>query len=104
MLKTFVSRAEYRKAYAQIVRISDKNTNTGVDAEYANDTVPDYDEQLSIDILAVDSVSWAQFQRDAVLSWPYMRDVMGVFGGCIGLWNEYLTIVTPFTHLQASTG
>jgi hypothetical protein len=63
---TIITGAVYKKAYSQIIRKNvQKNEN-------------DDENKLSIDIVAVDSVGWAQFQRDAVLSWPYMRDVMGM--------------------------
>jgi hypothetical protein len=62
-LQSFVIASAYKKAYAQIVR--QENTTLTEDA------------QLSIDIVGLDSVSYAQFRRDAPSTWSYMRNVMG---------------------------
>jgi hypothetical protein len=73
-----VRKAVYKRAYSQIVHKARGKKPCENETTTSNDTRDDYDERLSIDILSIDSVSWTQFQRDAVLSWPYMRDVMGV--------------------------
>jgi len=62
-VQSFVIASAYKKAYAQIVRQAS--------------TTSTEDAQLSIDIVGLDSVSYAQFQRDAPLTWAYMRNVMG---------------------------